>query len=233
VADGWVRLTGKVDWNYQRTAAADAVQRLAGVKGVTNLVAVRPRLTVPDVKARIEAALRRNAEVEAHGIEVQARDGTVTLRGHVQSWAEPRRCRVRGLVGAGRHHSGQRAGNRILSRPTLDLGPEKAMQHMQLDNATSTDAMRATAVARYTYHLFSSRTEDDVVILLYNGQADVIGQVFFVTDDLPLPPAVDMLRNEGPIELRWAGPFDTCLSTEFEPVGEGEASARRPRRAIP
>jgi osmotically-inducible protein OsmY len=88
VADGWVRLTGMVDWNYQRTAAADAVQSLAGVQGVTNLITVRPRLMVPDVKARIEAALRRNAEVEAHHIRVQVQDGTVMLSGHVQSWAE-------------------------------------------------------------------------------------------------------------------------------------------------
>lgn len=88
VADGWVRLTGTVDWNYQRTAAVDAVQFLAGVKGVSNLITVRPQLMVPDVKARIDAALRRSADLEAHGIKVQARDGTVTLRGRVRSWAE-------------------------------------------------------------------------------------------------------------------------------------------------
>ena len=105
------------------------------------------------------------------------------------------------------------------------------------------DARRATRIASYTYHLFSSRTEDDVVIFLYDDEANLVGQVFFAADDLPLPPAaktrgcvalyfprsrfsavMDMLRNEGPIELRWAGPLDSCLSTEFEPVGEGEAA---------
>jgi len=88
VSDGWVRLAGMVDWDYQRTAAAEAVQRLAGVKGVTNLIAVRPHVMIPDVRARIEAALRRSAEVEAHRIKVQVQNGTVTLRGHVHSWAE-------------------------------------------------------------------------------------------------------------------------------------------------
>lgn len=88
VSDGWVRLSGTVDWNYQRTAAADAVQFLAGVKGITNLIAVKPHVLVPDVRARIETALRRNAEVGAHRITVHLRDATVTLRGHVQSWAE-------------------------------------------------------------------------------------------------------------------------------------------------
>lgn len=106
-----------------------------------------------------------------------------------------------------------------------------------------TDALRATRIARYTYHLFSSRTADDVVIYLYDDNSDVIGHVFFPADDVPLPPAsetrgcvalyfprssfravIDMLRNEGPIELRWAGPFDSCLSTAYERVGEGEAA---------
>ena len=88
VSDGWVRLSGTVDWNYQRAAAADAVQFLAGVKGITNLITVKPRVLVPDVRERIEAALRRNAEVEAHRISVHLRDATVTLRGQVQSWTE-------------------------------------------------------------------------------------------------------------------------------------------------
>lgn len=88
VSDGWVRLSGTVDWDYQRTTAADVVKFLTGVKGLTNRITVRPRVLVPDVKARIEAALRRNAEVEAHRITVHLQDSTVTLRGHVQSLAE-------------------------------------------------------------------------------------------------------------------------------------------------
>lgn len=88
VSDGWVRLSGTVDWNYQRTTAADAAKFLAGVKGITNLITVKPQVMVPDIRTRIEAALRRNAEVEAHGITVHVDDRTVTLRGHVQSLAE-------------------------------------------------------------------------------------------------------------------------------------------------
>ena len=99
--------------------------------------------------------------------------------------------------------------------------------------------LRATTVARYSYHLFSSRTDDEVMIYLYDANTDVVGHVCFAPDDQPLPPAVesrgivelyfprsrfleviDMLRNEGPIELRWAGPLDSCLSTAAEPVGE-------------
>jgi osmotically-inducible protein OsmY len=88
VSDGWVRLSGTVDWNFQREAALDAAQSLTGVKGITNLIAVKPRVMVPEIKARIEAALHRNANVEAHSIKVHLQDSAVTLRGHVQSLAE-------------------------------------------------------------------------------------------------------------------------------------------------
>jgi osmotically-inducible protein OsmY len=88
VSDGWVRLEGAVDWNYHRTAAEEAVQQLAGVKGVTNLITVKPHVIIHDVRERIEAALGRNAELEAHRIKVEAQDGKVILRGHVQSWGE-------------------------------------------------------------------------------------------------------------------------------------------------
>lgn len=72
VSEGWVRLEGVVDWNYQRAAAEESVQRLAGVKGVTNLITVKPRMTVHDVRERIERALGRNAELTAHRLKVEA-----------------------------------------------------------------------------------------------------------------------------------------------------------------
>jgi osmotically-inducible protein OsmY len=94
VSDGWVRLEGEVDWNYQRTAAEEAVHRLTGVKGITNLITVLPQVenedvkTREDVRAAIEAALQRSAEVEAEHIEVTTHHGNVVLRGRVHSWAE-------------------------------------------------------------------------------------------------------------------------------------------------
>jgi osmotically-inducible protein OsmY len=90
VQDGWVTLTGKVDWQYQRTAAENAVSGLAGVKGFRNNIEVRPHATTEDVKKRIENALRRNAEVEAHSIRVEVRDGKVRLEGKVNTWAQRR-----------------------------------------------------------------------------------------------------------------------------------------------
>jgi osmotically-inducible protein OsmY len=88
VNDGWVRLEGKVDWQYQKTAAEDALRDLIGVRGVTNLIELKPRASASDVKNMIEAAFKRSAEVDAKRVNVDTRDGKVTLRGEVRSWAE-------------------------------------------------------------------------------------------------------------------------------------------------
>ncbi|MEA2782867.1 MAG: hypothetical protein QOK29_4411 [Rhodospirillaceae bacterium] len=89
VRDGWVTLEGTVEWNYQRDRAEEAVEHVRGVKGVTNLIQVQPRVPpTTDIKARIEEALRRLAEVDASRIRVEADGSTVILEGTVRSWAE-------------------------------------------------------------------------------------------------------------------------------------------------
>jgi len=86
--DGWITLTGQVDWRYQRDAAEYALRRLYGVKGITNSIAVKPRVHTEDVKAKIEGALKRSAELDAQGIHVEAHDGRVVLTGSVRSLSE-------------------------------------------------------------------------------------------------------------------------------------------------
>ena len=89
VAKGWVTLDGSVDWYYQKRAAEDAVFLLAGVRGVANNINVTTKpVHVQDVKGKIEAALKRNAEIDSKKIVVQASDGRVTLSGTVRSWVE-------------------------------------------------------------------------------------------------------------------------------------------------
>jgi osmotically-inducible protein OsmY len=88
VSHGWITLDGQVDWQYQKDAVGRAVRFLTGVQGVTNNITVKPRVSPADVKARIEAAIRRSAELDARRITVHAENGTVTLRGNVRSWAE-------------------------------------------------------------------------------------------------------------------------------------------------
>jgi osmotically-inducible protein OsmY len=88
VSKGWVTLKGEVQWQYQREDAYQVVRRLAGVKGVTNLIVVKPRLTPTDLKRKIEEALVRTAELDAKNIIVEVDGGKVTLKGTVRSWAE-------------------------------------------------------------------------------------------------------------------------------------------------
>lgn len=89
VSDGWVTLSGQVDWYYQRNAAEAAVRRLGGVKGVINEIQLKPTVQKGDVKRRIQNALQRHAEVEAGNIRVDIVDaGTVRLEGRVDNWGE-------------------------------------------------------------------------------------------------------------------------------------------------
>lgn len=88
VTNGWITLKGEVDWNYQRVAAANVVRDLRGVRGVTNAITVSPHATPGDVRTKIEAALKRSAEVDSRRISIAVTDGKVTLSGNVHSWFE-------------------------------------------------------------------------------------------------------------------------------------------------
>ena len=88
VNDGWVSLKGEVEWNYQKTAAERDTRYLAGVKGISNMITVKPRVSADAVKSKIEAALKRSAELDAKHITVEALGGKVTLTGTVRSWTE-------------------------------------------------------------------------------------------------------------------------------------------------
>ena len=88
VDQGWVTLKGEMDWQYEKTAANDAVHCLWGVKGVVNEINVKPRVSAEDVKRKIVAALERNALLDSKSIIVEAQGGKVVLRGTVRSWAE-------------------------------------------------------------------------------------------------------------------------------------------------
>lgn len=88
VSDGWVTLEGDVDWNYQREEATRLVRDLAGVRGLTNKIRLRPRASRPDIAQRIESAFVRSARIDATLVEVEVTGGKVTLRGTVGSWAE-------------------------------------------------------------------------------------------------------------------------------------------------
>ncbi len=88
VKDGWMTLEGGVEWQYQKTTAENAVRRVKGVKGVTNVIAVKPKVEPSELKRKIMEAFKRNAEVDANRITVEARGSEVILKGTVRSWIE-------------------------------------------------------------------------------------------------------------------------------------------------
>ena len=88
VSKGWVTLEGDVEWQYEKNAAENAVRYLTGVKGVSNLVRVKPRVSPSEIKSKIEDAFKRSAELDANRITVEVDGGKVTLRGTVRSWVE-------------------------------------------------------------------------------------------------------------------------------------------------
>jgi osmotically-inducible protein OsmY len=90
IQNGWVTLDGEVNWQFQKNAAVLSVSGLQGVKGITNQIRIKTAVSAPDVKQRIEQAIKRHAELDAKHISVSATGGRVTLTGNVRSYAERR-----------------------------------------------------------------------------------------------------------------------------------------------
>jgi osmotically-inducible protein OsmY len=88
VSKGWVTLRGEVEWQYQKEEAERVVRRLWGVRGVTNLITVKPRVTPEELKGKIQQALVRSAQLDAERITVEVQGSKAILRGTVRSWAE-------------------------------------------------------------------------------------------------------------------------------------------------
>jgi osmotically-inducible protein OsmY len=88
VSKGWITLRGEVSWEFEKKDAERVVRRLTGVRGVTNLITVRPRVSATVLKERIEDALLRSVETDARRITVEVDGSKVILKGRVRSWAE-------------------------------------------------------------------------------------------------------------------------------------------------
>ncbi len=88
VREGRVMLEGDVEWQLQKEAAEAAVRVLTGFKEITNRIEVKPHVTPAEVQAKIEEALRRAAELDAHRIQIEIQDRKVILHGSVRCMAE-------------------------------------------------------------------------------------------------------------------------------------------------
>ena len=88
VEDGWLTLSGEVEWAYQRQSAANGVRYLMGVTGISDQIVIKPVITSDAVRADIEAALKRRAQKDSRQISVAVDGHEVTLGGSVHSWSE-------------------------------------------------------------------------------------------------------------------------------------------------
>ncbi|SDE42953.1 Osmotically-inducible protein OsmY, contains BON domain [Pricia antarctica] len=88
VRDGWVELSGEVEWAYQKDGAKRVVEKMMGVKGVMNNIDIEQKVVPSDIKNRIIEAFHRAADIDAQNIEVDTEGSTVKLSGTVHSIAE-------------------------------------------------------------------------------------------------------------------------------------------------
>jgi osmotically-inducible protein OsmY len=88
VHGGYITLEGTVEWWYQKNAAENAVHHLEGVKGVTNMIKIKPKAVPAEVQSSIIGAFKRSAVLDAHKISVKASGSTVTLSGKVRNHSE-------------------------------------------------------------------------------------------------------------------------------------------------
>ena len=85
VENGWLTLTGEVDWNYQKEIAEQDVRRLLGVIGVSNQITIKPKVDVSAIRDDIEHALHRSWFFDPRAVTVTAEGGHVRLSGTVHS----------------------------------------------------------------------------------------------------------------------------------------------------
>lgn len=88
VENGWVTLEGEVDWGFQKIAAKNTIENLTGVKGISNLITVKPSVTAKDIKQKIVSAFHRSAAIDAEKIQIDVQGNKAILSGKVRSWAE-------------------------------------------------------------------------------------------------------------------------------------------------
>ena len=88
VKSGWVTLEGHVEWQYQKSTAESALRRIKGVRGIINNIMLKPQVEPADIQRKIQAAIKRLAEVDANRVSVEANGSEVILKGTVGSWVE-------------------------------------------------------------------------------------------------------------------------------------------------
>jgi osmotically-inducible protein OsmY len=87
--DGNITLTGTVNYGTERTAAEQAVTYLTGVRNVKDDIEIDIDADPIDVTLSVQDALDRYALIlDDSDVAVDTSGNTVTLTGHVRTWAE-------------------------------------------------------------------------------------------------------------------------------------------------
>lgn len=88
VNDGWVTLSGELEWNFERRAVEKLIAPLKGVVGITNNIALKSHVIPLSISRRIKQTLDRQVSQKSGNIDIFVDGGMITLRGQVQSLAE-------------------------------------------------------------------------------------------------------------------------------------------------
>ena len=88
VRNGWIILEGEVEWWYQKNAAETVVRSISGVRGVSSSISIKPTDKIAAVGMGIEAAIDRNAMLDASKIRVEIVGSKVILHGTVRTLAQ-------------------------------------------------------------------------------------------------------------------------------------------------
>ena len=88
VRNGWIILEGEVEWWYQKNAAETVMRSISGVHGVSSSISIKPTDKIAAVGMGIEAAIDRNAMLDASKIRVEIVGSKVILHGTVRTLAQ-------------------------------------------------------------------------------------------------------------------------------------------------
>lgn len=88
VDDGWVTLEGDADWEFQRKSAKSCIENLTGVRGISNLIKLTPKVSMSEVKDKINKTFHRHADLDASHVNVITTGTKVILTGKVRSLVE-------------------------------------------------------------------------------------------------------------------------------------------------